>query len=111
MLGETEVQDRIGCWSFLLALADGYRVISCIALYNFSTPELFHDYYFLKSGYRRVYRGERGLRELGGRQGPDGKALKMMTFSMNFALSTVSAFLSWWVACSKVYINRFLWLP
>lgn len=59
MLGETEVRDRIGCWSFLLALADGYRVISCIALYNFSTPELFHDYYFLKSGCESEWGRER----------------------------------------------------
>lgn len=58
MLGETEVWDRIGWWSFLLALADGYRAINCIALYNFSTPELFHDYYFLKSRCRRVNGGE-----------------------------------------------------
>lgn len=58
MLGETEVWDRIGRWPFLLALADGYRAINCIALYNFSTPELFHDYYFLKSGCGRVNGGE-----------------------------------------------------
>ena len=95
MLGETEVWERIGWWSFLQALADGYRVISCIALYNISVPELFYDHYFFYSGCRRVNGGKRGLRELGGRQGPGYKALQMMTLSMNFALSTVNAFLSW----------------
>ena len=39
--------------------------------------------------------GKKGLRELGGGQGPGYKALQMMTLSMNFALSAVNAFLSW----------------
>ena len=65
MLGETEVWERIGWWSFLQALADGYRVISCIALYNISVPELFYDHYFFLKWLQKSEWGKEGPERVG----------------------------------------------
>lgn len=53
---EGEVWDKDGWWSFLLALADGCQVISCVILCNFWMLEIFHDDYFFKSQGERVCR-------------------------------------------------------